>query len=238
VLYCVSYGLTLLYVTFSLVDLVSPGLSSLSTSSTIKTCTTVDELKSVWDVPGIEKIGSPSLSGTHVWKCCWCNSRFKGWNATKVMNHVSKIVGRNDIKVCTGRIPKEILLIFQVYQTCATVISSVKRQHSEAFVDLIAENQTSIAVLHVDHWSRASPSSSNHVDLIGDGEGGGVEASNATRLTASIADYVFCKVLAFLAVEGEHFQQILRLDRLVDKTYRPPTRKVLSNDLLNLSYDN
>jgi hypothetical protein len=221
----------------SLVDLVSPGLSSLSSSSTIKTCTTVDELKSVWDFPGIEKIGSPSLSSTHVWKCCWCNSRFKGWNATKVMNHVSKIVGRNDIKVCTGRIPKETLLIFQAYRTRATVISSVKRQHSEAFVDSIAENQTSIAVLYADHRSRASRSSSNHVDLIGDGEGGGVEASNATRLTASIADYVFCKGLAFSAVEGEHFQQILRLARLVDKTYRPPTRKVLSNDLLNLSYD-
>jgi hypothetical protein len=222
----------------SLVDLVSPVLLSLSTSSTIKTITTVDELKLVWDFPGIEKIGTPSLSTSQLWKCCWCNSRFKGCNATKVMNHVSKIVGRNDIKVCTGRIPKEILLIFQAYRTRGTVILSVKRQHSEAFVDSMAENQTSIAVLYADQLSRASRSSSNHVDLIGDGEGGGVEASNATRLTAAIADYVFCKGLAFSAIEGEHFQQILRLARLVDKTYRPPTRKVLSNDLLNLSYDN
>jgi hypothetical protein len=175
------------------------------------------------------------LSTLQLWKCCWCNSRFKGWNATKVMNHVSKIVGRNDIKVCTGRIPKEI---FQAYRTCATVIWSVKRQHSEAFVDSIAENQTSIAVLYADQRSCVSRSSSNHVDLIGDCEGGGVEASNAPRLTAVIADYVFCKGLAFLVIEGEHFQQILRLACLVDKTYCPPTRKVLSNDLLNLSYDN
>jgi hypothetical protein len=46
----------------SLVDLVSPGLSSLSSSSTIKTITTVDEVKSVWDFPGIEKIRTPLLS--------------------------------------------------------------------------------------------------------------------------------------------------------------------------------
>jgi hypothetical protein len=144
-------------------------------------------------------------------------------------------------KSALERIPKEILLIFQAYWTCATVILSVKRQHSKAFDDTIAENQTTIAVLYADQRSRAcraSRSSSNHVDLIGDGEGGAVEASNATRLTAAIADYVFCKGLAFWAIEGEHFQQILRLAHLVDKTYCPPTRKVLSNDLLNLSYDN
>jgi hypothetical protein len=101
------------------------------------------------------------------------------------MNHVSKIVGQNDIKVCTGRIPQETLLIFQAYLTLATVILLVKRQHSKAFVDLIAENQTSIAVVFADQRSRASCSSSNHVDLTGDGEGGGVEASNATSLTAA-----------------------------------------------------
>jgi hypothetical protein len=195
-------------------------------------------LKSVWDFPGIEKIGTPLLSTLQLWKCCWCNSKFKGWNATKVMNHVLKTVGRNDIKVCTGRIPKETLLIFQANQSLATVILTVKRQHSEAFVDSIAENQTSIAVLYADQQSHASHSSSNHVDLIGDGGGGGVEASNATRLTAAISDYVFCKGLAFLAIEGEHFQQILRLACLVDKTNCPPTRKVLLNDLLNLSYNN
>jgi hypothetical protein len=146
------------------------------------------------------------------------------------MNHVSKTADRNDIKVCTGRIPKETFLIFQAYQSRASVISSVKRQHSKVFVDPIAENQTSIAVLYAGQLSRASCSSSN--------EGGGVEASNATRLTAAIADYVFCKGLAFLAIEGENFQQILRLACLVDKTSCPSTRKVLLNDLLNLSNDN
>jgi hypothetical protein len=117
--------------------LISLGLSSLSSSSTIKTITTVDEVKSVWDIPGIEKIGTASLSTSQLWKCCWCNSKFKGWNTTKVMNNVLK-AGQNDIKVCTGRITKETLLLFQAYWSHANVILSVKRQQSKAFVDSIA----------------------------------------------------------------------------------------------------
>jgi hypothetical protein len=125
---------------------VSPGLSSLSSLSTNKAITNVDKVKSVWDFPGIEKIGSTSVSTLQLWKSCWCKSKFNGWNNTKVMNHVSKTVGWNYIKVCTGRILKETLYLFQAYRSCLNVISSVKRQHSIAFVDLIAENQTSIAV--------------------------------------------------------------------------------------------
>jgi hypothetical protein len=128
------------------INLVSPGLSSLSSFSTNKSITNVDKVKSVWDFPGIEKIGSTSVSALQLWKSCWCKSKFNGWNNTKGMNHVSKTVGWNDIKVCTGRILKETLCLFQAYWSCLNVISSVKRQHSTAFVDLIAENNISIAV--------------------------------------------------------------------------------------------
>lgn len=218
----------------------SPGISSLSSSSTTNHqlfTRSVDEVKSVWDFPGVEKHGNSIPSSSQTWKCCWCKSTFKGWNATKVMNHLSKTaLGRIDIKVCNGNIPKETLAFFKAYRIRANSYSSVKRQHSEALTDVIADNQTSIAVAFGNKRVRSSLSgSANNPFVLTDD--GGVEASNATRLTSAIADFIFCKGLAFSAVEGDHFLQILKLARLVPSNYRPPTRKVISTELLNLSYD-
>jgi hypothetical protein len=118
-------------------------------------------------------------------------------------------------------------------------MTAVKRQHSEAMADAISQNQTSIAV-HLQEkrsCSSNSVSANNTVDLFTDG-GGSVEATNATRLTAAIAEFVFCKGLSFSATEGDHFMQILKLARLVSPSYRPPNRNVICNELLDLSYDN
>jgi hypothetical protein len=131
----------------SCADVLSPGFSSLSLSSTHHQNVSLDEVKSVWDFPGVEKLGSSG--GVMSWKCCWCHSTFKGWNATIVMIHESKFSktsGQSDIKVCTGKIPKEILELFQTYWNRASGMSSVKRQHSEALLDSIANDQISIAV--------------------------------------------------------------------------------------------
>lgn len=75
------------------------------------------------------------------------------------------------------------------------------------------------------------------VDMTGDG-GEGVAATNATKLTAAIAEFVFCKGLPFSVAEGEHFRQILKLSKLISTSYRPPNRKMIANELLDLSYDN
>jgi hypothetical protein len=202
----------------------------------------LDEIKSVWDFPGVEKLGSSG--GMMSWKCCWCHSTFKGWNATKVLIHVSKFSktgGQSDIKVCTGRIPKEILELFQTYRNRASGVSSVKRQHSEALSDSIANDQTSMAVAFDIKCQRASHTgggtATNPFDVFGDSKGG-VESSNATRLTSAIAEFVYCKSLSFSSVEGDHFYQILKLARLVSPSYRPPGRKLLSNNLLDLSHEN
>jgi hypothetical protein len=74
-------------------------------------------------------------------------------------------------------------------------------------------------------------------DVFGDSKGG-VESSNATHLTSAIAKFVYCKGLLFSSVEEDHFHPILKLARLVSPAYRPPGRKLLSNNLLDLSYEN
>jgi hypothetical protein len=120
-------------------------------------------------------------------------------------------------------------------------VSSVKRQHSEALSDLIANNQTSIAVAFDIKHQRASHTgggtATNPFDVFGDSKGGG-ESSNATRLTSDIAEFVYCKGLSFSSVKGDRFYQILKLACLVSPLYRPPGRKLLLNNLLDLSYEN
>jgi hypothetical protein len=49
---------------------------------------------------------------------------------------------------------------------------------------------------------------------------------------------VYCKGLSFLSVQGTHFAQIIKLAKLAPSAYTPPTRKVLANELLDLSYEN
>jgi hypothetical protein len=44
--------------------------------------------------------------------------------------------------------------------------------------------------------------------------------------------------LSFSSVEGTHFAQIIKLAKLAPSAYAPPTRKVLANKLLDLSYEN
>lgn len=117
----------------------------------------------------------------------------------------------------------------------------MKKQQKEAFSDAISENQMSLSVMFESSRSRSSKSSgaaANAIDMTGgDDEGGGVGAKNSTRLTSAIAEFVYSKGLPFSVCEGEHFLEILKLSRLVSSLYRPPTRKALTNELLDVSYE-
>jgi hypothetical protein len=219
-------------------DVVSPGFSSLSSSSTHPI--TVLDYKSVWDFENVEQFGDRSIPSSMCWVCHWCNGKFRGWNATKALSHVSKSLGKTDIKACTGTIPIATLTKFQVFRDHKSDLSSAKRQHNEALADRNSENQQSLSIAYQIKRSRSSNSSSTAaflVDRTGEFDGG-VAASNATKLTSAIAEFVYCKGLSFSATEGDQFLQILKLARLVNSSYRPPNRNLLSNELLDISYDN
>jgi hypothetical protein len=198
-------------------------------------------VKSVWDFEKIEKRGGPDPFSKS-WFCGWCGLTLKGWNATKALNHVSKAAGNNDVKICTGPIPKDTLAIFQNYRHLKIGAASMKRQHKDAFADSIAENQQDISVCLESTRSRSSKSTSasRPIDLLDDDAGprvGGVGAHNTTKLTSAIAEFVYSKGLSFSATDGDHFLRILKLARLVGTSYRPPSRKALANELLDVSYD-
>jgi hypothetical protein len=164
-----------------------------------------------------------------------CGSTFKGWNATKVLNHCMKTTGKTDIKPCSRNIPKEVLALLLAFKHKKMGVSTMKQQYLEAFADDISTNQMFMAVALEASRIRSFKSASvaSHFD-----SGNGASASNATKLTSAIAEFVYCRGLSFSSVKGAHFSQILRLAKLVTVAYCPPTRKVLANELLDLSYDN
>ena len=198
---------------------------------------TVVGIKSVWDFEKIERRGGPDPF-SKTWFCGWCGLHLKGWNATKALNHAAKAVGNNDVKACTGNIPKATLAAFKAYRYKKMGASTAKRQHQDAFSDTISENQHSLAIKF--EQSRARATRGDPIDMTADAAAfgvGGVGASNSMKLTTAIAEFVYCKGLSFSATEWQHFQQILKLARLVPGSYCPPHRRLLANDLLKISYE-
>jgi hypothetical protein len=197
----------------------------------------LEVIKTVWEFDRIEKRGGPD-SASKTWYCGWCNSSFKGgWNATKALLHCARVAGSDtDIRPCSGPIPKDVLAIFQGFRFRKMGKKNAKRMNDDAYKNTVAENQMSISVAFETGRSRQSASFiAGDVMSVGDGDGD-VAVTNSTKLTTAIAEFVYCKGLPFSAVEGEEFQRILKIARLVPNSYRPPARKLLANDLLEHSY--
>ena len=215
------------------------GDSAEAHSSSLPSSSMTMVLKSVWEFEKIEK-NQGTDEKSRSWTCGWCGKTLKGWNATKVLHHVTKAKGKTDVQACTGTIPAETLALFRTYGNLKEGSASVKRKQNEAFAESVSVNQKSISVCFEGNRVRSSKSSSSCVSAGASLEtdtNGGVAVSNAARLTSAIAEYIFCKGLPFSAAEGPEFQQILKISRLVSNSYCAPTRKALSNDLLKGSYD-
>jgi hypothetical protein len=107
----------------------------------------LDVIRTVWEFDRIEKRGGPD-SASKTWYCGWCNLSFRGgWNATKAMIHCARVVGSdNDIRPCTGPIPKEVLAIFQAFRFRKMGKKTAKRKNDDAFKTSVSDNQKSISV--------------------------------------------------------------------------------------------
>lgn len=218
-------------------DDVLTSTSTINQESHSSSTSVVQELRVVWDFEKIERLGGPDAASKK-WRCNWCGLTLSGWNATKALSHVTKSPGNNDVKRCTGNIPKATLALFQQFRFGKKGVASVKRKHAEVYAEKVACHQMSLSVCYQDTRTRTSSATagSHRLDTFVDGSED-VSLTNATKLTTAIAEFVYCKGLPFSITEGDQFLQILKLSRLVPHSYRPPSRKLLSNDLLDISYD-
>jgi hypothetical protein len=122
-------------------------------------------------------------------------------------------------------------------QTHEAAISMMKRLHNEAFTDELSHNQPTMAVA-LEGSCSCSSNSGSVASHFNSAQAGGVGASNSTKLTSAIAEYMYCKGLSLLSIEGTHFAQIIKLAKLAPSAFAPPSCKVLANKLLDLSYEN
>jgi hypothetical protein len=63
-----------------------------------------------------------------------------------------------------------------------------------------------------------------------------IEGCNSADLDAAIAQLVYCKGLPFSFAECPYFQQVLQVARSAPRGYKPPKRKALVGEMLDIAY--
>ena len=72
---------------------------------------------------------------------------------------------------------------------------------------------------------------------MGDNNTQKIMTSNETRLTVAITDLIISEGLSFNISQKPRFKKVLDLEITVSKCYQPPSRKLISKDLLGLIHD-
>jgi hypothetical protein len=85
-------------------DDVSKSLFKATDGDTPDDVVVVNQGYSIFDDDMIDKYTDPA--GKPRWRCMWCDNSFAGWNATKAVAHVNKLL-KTDIKPCKVRIDDE-----------------------------------------------------------------------------------------------------------------------------------
>ena len=219
---------------------------------------------SIWDDPNVRKFISSSKKCKQ-WSCRCCNKTFNGWNATKVVAHLSKTYGR-DIAICQGKIGNEQAEFYASLQTEA----NKKRKRNSSAKDSVArliDVQQSVTTAAI-----ASSSSQNKKSrrVLTENDTGSVStlatavtaressvstripsntrmmqltldvqqpnSSNELALTVAIADMIHSCGLPFNLADEPKLAKIIKLARCVRSTYKPPTRQDVACRLLKFNY--
>ena len=189
--------------------------------------------------------------GNKTWKCLYCDTTYFGWNATKALAHIAKIEGK-DVAACRSiKISREKLKTYAELWGANQAGNASRKRAKENHVAAVEESQQSIAVAFQNqNKRRKSVAIGEGADARGTGAGGAsepvivrsdtsqttVDVSNNTRLTMAIADFIHGKGLPFNVAEDPRFLLILKLAKTVPGTYKPPGRKAMGGNLLDLNY--
>jgi hypothetical protein len=184
---------------------------------------------SVWDFEHVEKTGTNRVSGG--WKCLWCNHSFKGWNATKVLAHLTQ-TRKKDIAICRAAIDASSTEIYREMFAEKEANKSDASSRAINLDEMVDEGQQSMMVMYEAGRKRKSKvgGSCNTKQST-------IESSTASHLTMAIADYIHSTGLSFSACQGPQFQNILKLARGVTSSYVPPSRNAIATTLLQINYD-
>jgi hypothetical protein len=200
---------------------------------------TSDKVLSVWDLEHIQKHGTTKAN--QAWKCLWCNMTFKQWNATKVLYHLVQVKGK-DVRICRANHDAKSKVLYRSLLKDKDKSLANMETRASKFHALVGEGQQSLAVMfeagrqRVSNGGGTTAVTAARARVFGN-EDLTVEASTASQLTMSIADFIHSTGLSFSATQGQHFQNILKFARGVPSTYKPPSRNSISTTLLRINYN-
>jgi len=211
--------------------------------STAASAVTLDEtaerVSSVWEFDHIQKNGTTALKGSQTWTCLWCNQTFKQWNATKVLYHLVKMRG-HDVRTCRANHDAKHKELYQSLLKEKDKSQAGFEARAANFQAVVGDGQQSLAIMFEAGRQRISNGGSTAIATARSrvmGTDLTVEASTASQLTMSIADFIHSSGLSFSATQGQHFQNILKFARGVPANYKPPSRNSIATTLLKINYN-
>jgi hypothetical protein len=198
------------------------------------------------------------------WKCLapGCGKQWNGQNTTKALAHGSSdpaYCSEVHVKPCKGMASNaEIHLFLGLLTKKKNNKAALKRGN-----DLVNENTTlterAVAAGIQSKRSRGGPPSVavvhtslsvTSMDLTSLGDQGRCQlylmssfdkstigGCNSADLDATIAQMIYCKALPFSFGECPYFQRVLEVAQSAPRGYKPPTRKIVARDMLDLAYN-
>jgi len=206
-------------------------------------------IKKMWECEMIRKYEE---GGLLMWKCEWCQQEFKGWNHTKVIDHIAKRRG-HDIRICTRKkLPQEYKNRYRPFVAGrlqkARETRDEKRNLQAKLVEQRKKSRNNkqtakqISVASSKKSFLSSPSTKT-VDTISTRnsfvqtkieESPNPEAE--LHLSRAIADMIHSLGLSFSFASEFKFRNVLRLAKTVPSKYSPPSRNQVAGVLLDQNY--
>ena len=97
---------------------------------------TLPSLKEAWDCTKLKVL--TGTDGEMGWSCGWCNSFYKGINATKALAHVLGLPGKS-IAQCQGRIPAAYLQRYGDLHRSKHSRRNARQQNMTNYADWVSE---------------------------------------------------------------------------------------------------
>jgi hypothetical protein len=219
-------------------------------------------LTSIWDDDMVTKY--VDVLGKKKWKCGFCKKEFFGWNVTKAVLHVSKIVSCN-ISICRYNIPSKKLKAYRVLCNAKDMKSNRNYETQIRTDDIVNQNVNSTAQAIIEDRARkrqkrdGSGVASMDGKSLGSGEREVSLNSKSTEYRAktyrqktihtsvsiplshdvarvAIADCVHSLGLPFACVDHPKFRYMLACQQSVGTNFKYPNRQQVGGELLEINY--
>lgn len=220
-------------------------------------------ISSVWEHPLLQRDpphNDPKKKQKVIWRCLapGCGKEWNGANSSKALAHGSRdneYCSQVHVKPCKGVVSQAAIDLFcSLIKTKERRKNAIKRANDLISDDIVSSQETvsdglqekrkkskgspGFAAANSDlsrNGDEASPRP-RQLDVLSSFDKSTIEGCNSADLDAAIAQLVYCKGLPFSFAECPYFQRVLQVARSAPRGYKPPKRKALVGEMLDIAY--